>query len=67
MIEIPDDVASELTVRKVSQETRAYEVAFETAHADQFNKAEHLMTLRSCTKGKNATAVGLDHRADGGC
>ena len=52
MIEIPDDVAEELTVRKVSQETRAYEVAFEAAHADQSNKAEHLMTLRSCTKGK---------------
>jgi hypothetical protein len=52
MIEIPDSVASELNARKVSQETRAYEVAFETAHADQSNKAEHLMTLMSCTKGE---------------
>jgi len=29
MIEIPDNVASELKARKVSHETRAYEVAFE--------------------------------------
>lgn len=35
MIEIPDNVASELKARKVSHETRAYEVAFETARADQ--------------------------------
>ncbi|MGA8656111.1 MAG: hypothetical protein WB586_08160 [Chthoniobacterales bacterium] len=52
MIEIPDDVASELKARKVSYEARAYEVAFETAHADQSNKPAHHMTLMSCTRGK---------------
>jgi hypothetical protein len=52
MIEIPDNVASELKARKVSHETRAYEVAFETAHADQSYKPEHQMSLMSCTKGK---------------
>ena len=52
MIEIPDNVASELKARKVSRETRAYEVAFETARADQSNKPAHRMTLMSCTRGK---------------
>lgn len=52
MIEIPDSVASELKARKVSQEARAYEVAFETVHADQSNKPTHHMTLMSCTRGK---------------
>jgi hypothetical protein len=52
MIEIPDSVASELNARKVSLETRAYEVAFETTHADHSNKPEYHMTLMSCTKGK---------------
>ncbi len=52
MIEIPDSAASELNARKVSLETRAYEVAFETIHADQSNKPEFHMSLKSCTKGK---------------
>src|SRR5712691_7297546 len=52
MIEIPDNVASELKARKVSHESRAYEVAFETARADQSNKPAHHMTLMSCTRGK---------------
>jgi len=52
MIEIPDNVTSELKARKISYETRAYEVAFETAHADQPNKPAHRMTLKSCTRGK---------------
>jgi hypothetical protein len=52
MIEIPDSAASELNARKVSLETRAYEVAFETIHADQSNKPEFHMSLMSCTKGK---------------
>ncbi|MBV8967979.1 MAG: hypothetical protein JO331_02825 [Verrucomicrobia bacterium] len=52
MVEIPDSVASELNANKVSLETRAYEVAFETTQADQSNKAEYHMSLMSCTKGK---------------
>jgi hypothetical protein len=52
MIEIPDSAASELNARKVSLETRAYQVAFETTHADQSYKPEYHMTLMSCTKGK---------------
>src|SRR5258707_13292351 len=52
MIEIPDSAASELNARKVSLETRAYEVGFETIHVDRSNKREYHMSLMSCTKGK---------------
>jgi hypothetical protein len=52
MIEIPDDVAANLKARKVSLETRAYEVALETTYVDRLNKPEHHMGLISCTKGK---------------
>ena len=70
MIEIPDSVASKLNARKVSHETRAYEVAFETARADQSNKPERRMTLMSCTKGKikNLESLGEpDLIAQDGC
>jgi hypothetical protein len=52
MIEIPDSAAAELNARKVSLETRAYEVALETTNADRSNKPEHHMSLTSCTPGK---------------
>jgi hypothetical protein len=52
MIEIPDSAAAELTARKVSLEARAYEVAFETTHADRSDKPEYQMNLMSCTPGK---------------
>jgi hypothetical protein len=52
MIEIPDTSAAELNARKVSLETRAYELAFETTHGDRSNKPEHHMSLMSCTRGK---------------
>jgi hypothetical protein len=52
MIEIPDSAAAELNARKVSLETRAYEVALETAATDPANKPEFHMSLKSCTKGK---------------
>jgi hypothetical protein len=52
MIEIPDSAAAELNARKISLETRAYEVAFETTYADRANKPEHHMSLMSCTRGK---------------
>jgi len=70
MIEIPDNVASELNARKVSYETRAYEVAFETARADRSNKPAHHMTLKSCTRGKIKDAQSLgepDLIAGDGC
>jgi hypothetical protein len=52
MIEIPDSTAAELHARKVSLETRAYEVALEIAHADRSNKPEYQMSFTSCTTGK---------------
>ena len=52
MVEIPDSTVAELTVRKVSLETRAYEVALESTRADGSNRPEHDMRLMSCTKGK---------------
>ena len=52
MVEIPDSVASELDAKKVSLETRAYEVALEATRADQFNKPDYHMSLMSCTRGK---------------
>jgi hypothetical protein len=60
MIEIPDSAAAELNARKVSLETRAYEVALETTNADRSNKPEHHMSLTSCTRGKvkNLEALG---------
>ena len=52
MVEIPDSAAAELNARKVSLETRAYEVALETTSADRSNKPEYHMSLMSCTRGK---------------
>jgi len=52
MIEIPDSAAAELNARKISLETRAYEVALEATHADRSNKPEYHMSLTSCTRGK---------------
>ena len=52
LIEIPDSAVPELNAKKVSLEDRAYEVAIETAQADQSHKPEHHMSLMSCTKGK---------------
>jgi len=52
MIEIPDSAAADLTARKVSLEARAYEVAFETTHADRSDKPDYQMNLMSCTPGK---------------
>ncbi|MBV8101700.1 MAG: hypothetical protein JOZ31_21365 [Verrucomicrobia bacterium] len=52
MIEIPDSAAAELNARKVSLETRAYEVAVETTGAEHSNKPDHQMSLMSVTKGK---------------
>ena len=52
MIEIPDSAAAELNARKISLETRAYEVASELTNADRSSKPEYHMSLMSCTKGK---------------
>jgi len=52
LIEIPDSAVPELNAKKVSLEDRAYEVATETAQADQSHKPEHHMSLMSCTRGK---------------
>jgi hypothetical protein len=52
MIEIPDSAAAELNARKVSLETRAYEVALETTHAERSHKPDYQMSLMSVTKGK---------------
>lgn len=52
MIEIPDSAAANLKARKVSLETRAYEVALETTSVDRSTQPEHQMGLISCTKGK---------------
>ena len=52
MIEIPDSAAAELDARKVSLETRAYEVALETTSADGSTRTEYHMGLMSCTTGK---------------
>jgi hypothetical protein len=46
MVEIPDSAVAELNARKISLETRAYEVASEVRYADSH------MSLMSCTKGK---------------
>jgi hypothetical protein len=60
LIEIPDSAAAELNARKISLETRAYEVALEAAYSDRSNKPENQMSLMSCTKGKvkNLEALG---------
>jgi len=60
MIEIPDGVAANLRARRVSLETRAYEVALQTSQVDRSNKPEHHMGLISCTKGrvKNLASLG---------
>ena len=52
MIEIPDSAAAELNAKKISLETRAYEVALEATSADRTNKPDSHMSLTSCTKGK---------------
>ena len=52
MIEIPDSAACELEARKISLQSRAYEVAFETIRVDQSNKPDYHMSLMSCTNGK---------------
>jgi len=52
MIEIPDCAAADLNARKVSLETRAYEIALETTYADRSSKPEYRLSLMSCTKGK---------------
>jgi hypothetical protein len=52
LVEIPDSAAAELNARKVSLETRAYEVALETRNADPSSKPDYHMSLTSCTKGK---------------
>jgi hypothetical protein len=52
IIEIPDSVAAELNARKVSLETRAYEVAMETTRAEGSNKPDYQMSLMSVTRGK---------------
>jgi hypothetical protein len=60
MIEIPDSAVAELAARKVSLETRAYEIASEIRYADRSGKPESHMSLMSCTKGKvkNLEALG---------
>jgi hypothetical protein len=70
MIEIPDSAAAELNARKVSLETRAYEVALETTSADGSNKTEENMGLMSCTKGKVKNLASLGEpslRTDDAC
>src|ERR1700746_1401010 len=52
MIEIPDSAIAELNARKISLETRAYEVASEIRYADSSSKPDSHMSLMSCTKGK---------------
>jgi hypothetical protein len=52
MIEIPDSTAAQLSARKVSLETRAYEVALETTHAERSKKPDYQMSLMSVTKGR---------------
>jgi hypothetical protein len=52
MIEIPDSAGAELSARKVSLETRAYEVALEATHAERSNRPDQQMNLMSVTKGK---------------
>src|ERR1700740_376826 len=51
-IEIPDSAVAELNARKISLETRAYEVASEVRYADASSKPDSHMSLMSCTKGK---------------
>ena len=60
MIEIPDSAVAELNARKISLETRAYEIASEMRYADPLNRPESHMNLMSCTKGKvkNLEALG---------
>ena len=52
MIEIPDSAVAELNARKISLETRAYEIASEIRYADSSSKPDSHMSLMSCTKGK---------------
>lgn len=52
MIEIPDTAVAELNARKISLETRAYEIASEVRSADSSSKPDSHMSLMSCTKGK---------------
>jgi hypothetical protein len=61
MIEIPDSTVAELNARKISPETRAYEIASEISYADSASKPDSHMSLRSCTKGKikNIESLGV--------
>jgi hypothetical protein len=52
MIEIPDTAVADLNARKISLETRAYEMASEIRYADSSSKPDSHMSLMSCTKGK---------------
>jgi hypothetical protein len=52
IIEIPDSAVAELSARKVSLETRAYEIASEIRSADRSGKPESHMSLMSCTRAK---------------
>ena len=61
MIEIPDSAAAELNARKISLETRAYEIAAEIRSADSSGKPDSHMSLMSCTRGKikNLESLGV--------
>jgi hypothetical protein len=61
MIEIPDSAVAELNARKISLETRAYEIASEIRYADSSSKPDSHMSLMSCTKGKikNLESLGV--------
>jgi hypothetical protein len=70
MIEIPDKAVAELNAKKISLETRAYEIASEIRYADGSNKPDYHMSLVSCTKGKvkNLESLGEPSAlADDGC
>jgi hypothetical protein len=60
LIEIPDRVASELNEKKISLETRAYQVALKTTQANQSQESQYRLNLMSCTKGriKNLESLG---------
>jgi hypothetical protein len=61
MIEIPDSAVAELNARKISLETRAYEIASEIRYADSSSKPDSHMSLMSCTRGKikNLESLGV--------
>ena len=61
MVEIPDSAIAQLNARKISLETRAYEIASEVRYADSSSKPDSHMSLMSCTKGKikNLESLGV--------